>query len=219
MAQTKTVICFCKHPEPGMVKSRLSADLGTEYAADIYKILLEKTLQNICITELEVFLYCYPNINHAFLNYCSDKYNVSLYKQEGDDLGSRMFNAMNNHLSPKQNVLLIGSDCLELDFNYINDAYQTLEAGSDVVIGPSLDGGYALVGANRLDASIFSSISWSTSNVLEQTKERIKNLGWTTTCMPRVRDIDTLVDYQYFSQHEKFKYLFFDVNKKYTSTC
>lgn len=218
MAQGKSVICFCKYPEPGMVKSRLSASLGEEYAAQIYKTILENILQNICMRKYEVDLYCYPDINHYFFEYCKDKYNASLYNQEGNDLGMRMFNAMNIHLNSNKPTILIGSDCLELDSDYIKNAFLALDAENDIVLGPTLDGGYALIGANRIDASIFCDITWSTSSVLQQTIAKVKSLGWTIACIPRIRDIDTLSDYQYFSQHKNYKHLFIDINKKLKST-
>ena len=172
MTTMRTVLCFCKYPEPNMVKSRLSDSLGAERAANIYKILLENTLNSICKKEFEVVLYCYPDTNHSLFNYYKRKYKLSLCKQDGSDLGSRMFSAMNEYLKSEHPVVLIGSDCPELDFNYIKDAFLVLEAGSDIVLGPTLDGGYALIGANRVDASIFNNISWGACNVLQLTKKK-----------------------------------------------
>ncbi len=219
MTPIKTVICFCKHPEANMVKSRLSAELDPVSAAKIYQIILEYVLQNICGHEFKVALYCYPDTRHPFLSYCRDKYNVSLYNQDGSDLGSRMLNAINIHLGPKQPVILIGSDCLEINANYINDAFLAFDKGHEIVLGPTLDGGYALIGANQIDESILTGITWSTGSVLQQTREKIKNLGWTFTCMPLIRDIDTLSDYQYFSAHKKFRHLFSGINKERLSAC
>ncbi len=218
MAKARTVICFCKYPEPGMVKSRLSTNIGEDCAVQIYKIILENILQNICMREFEVALYCFPDINHSFFEYCREKYNVSLHYQDGNDLGLRMYNAISNNLCTKNNVILIGSDCLELDSDYINDAFLTLDTNNDIVLGPTLDGGYALIGANRIDESIFCNVTWGTDSVLQQTVEKIKSIGWDIACMPYVRDIDTLSDYQYFSEHKNFKHLFIDINKKLIST-
>ncbi len=205
-----------------MVKSRLSADLGAECAANIYKKVLEKVIQNICICirEFEVFLYCCPDINYSLFNYYKENYNLSLHNQIGNDLGTRMYNAMSYHLSiTDAHVVLIGSDCLEINSDYINNTFGALESGNDLVLGPTLDGGYALIGANKIDVSIFSDISWGTSSVLRQTKRKINTLEWKFTCMPSIRDIDTLADYQYFSRHKKFKHLFLDINKKHTLSC
>ena len=213
MAQVKTVICFCKHPEIGMVKSRLSTHLGEEHAVDIYRILLNTTLQNIDIKGLKIILYCYPDIHHTFFNYCKNEYNVTLKNQEGNDLGARMYNAISDYLNTKQNIVLIGSDCLELNPDYINDAFLALEKGSDIVLGPTLDGGYALIGAKRIHASLFNDISWSSNRVLQETVEKINSLEWKLTCLPLIQDLDVLTDYQYFSQHKKFKHLFLHVNK------
>ncbi len=204
-----TVICFCKHPEVGRVKTRLSIELGAIRAAEIYKITLEHTLRNICGYESKIALYCHPDSDHLFLSDCRDKYHIPLYNQEGSDLGARMFNAINRHLSAAHPVTLIGSDCLEIDINYIRDAFLALEAGNEIVLGPTLDGGYALIGVkNQLNESIFNDITWSTGSVLQQTKAKIERLGWPFACMPPIRDIDTPADYRHFTAHKKFKHLF-----------
>ena len=201
-----------------MVKSRLSADLGKDHAAQIYKTILENTLQNICTHEFEILLYCFPDIHYSLFKHYENKYDLSLHAQVGNDLGMRMYNALDNHLSANQHVVLIGSDCVELNADYISDAFLALETGNDIVLSPTLDGGYALIGANRIDASLFSNISWSTSSVLRQTEEKINNLEWSFTCMSCIRDIDTLSDYLYFSKHKNFKHLFFDIRKPCGST-
>ncbi|MCZ6566367.1 MAG: TIGR04282 family arsenosugar biosynthesis glycosyltransferase [Gammaproteobacteria bacterium] len=208
MKKTRTVICFCKYPEPGMVKSRLAADLNPERAAFIYRVILENILQKLCTVNCEVALYCYPDSKHTFFVNCKDQYKVSLHKQRGCDLGMRMYNAINDVLTHQPQLVLIGSDCLELDAGYINAAFAALNSGNDLVLGPTCDGGYALIGANKIDASIFKDMTWSTPQVLQTTKTRIDDLNWQYTELPLVRDIDTLSDYEYFSEHDNFKHLF-----------
>ena len=210
MTPSKTVICLCKHPEATRVKTRLSAKLGPVRAAEIYRITLEHTLRNICGGhEFKTALYCHPDTGHPFLSHCRNKYHIPLYNQEGDDLGTRMFNAINQCLSTSRPVILIGSDCLEINKNYINDAFQTLETGHEIVLGPTLDGGYALIGIKKqINELIFNGITWSTNSVLRQTKAKIERLGWPLACMPPIRDIDTPSDYRYFAAHREFKHLF-----------
>ncbi len=208
MDNKRFIICFCKHPNPGKVKSRLAADLDPERAAFIYQIILENTLQKLYTANFEVALYCYPDVEHTFFTYCKDKHNVSLHKQRGDDLGMRMYNAIDDCLSNQRQLVLIGSDCLELDASYINAAFLALDSGNDLVLGPTRDGGYALIGANKIDPSIFEDMAWSTPQVLQATIARIDNLSWQHTDLPLVRDVDTLSDYEYFSEHEEFKHLF-----------
>ena len=212
----KTVLCFCKYPDPGAVKLRLASSLGKELAAVIYKGLLEHIVQTICAGGHECALYCYPDTQHAFFRYCRNKYHISLYKQEGSDLGTRMFNAINTHLNDARHVVLVGSDCPELESSYISKAFRLLEAGNDIVLGPTNDGGYALVGVKKVNKSVFSDISWSTSKVLQQTQGKIKDLHWKSAYMPPVRDIDTFSDYRYFLEHKHYNRLFSAISNSFT---
>ncbi len=212
MTNQNTVICFCKHPEPGMVKSRLAADLGEKQAADIYERLLNKTLsnitQNIQETKFRLFLYCYPDTKHPALSIIEANYTLTLKQQSDGHLGDKMYQAINNHLSSNSNVVLIGTDCIEIDSSYITNAFKALETGNKIVLGPTCDGGYALIGASEINQSIFDSIDWSTSKVLEQTIMKLQNLEWNFSCLSKVRDLDRLEDYQYYSNHHKYSHIF-----------
>ncbi len=212
MKKDNIVICFCKHPEPGKVKSRLAADLGKDHAAKIYEILLNQTLLNITQDHqhgnYKVILYCYPDINHSSFCELKNKYSLSLKQQSKGNLGDKMYHAINKQLSGNKNIILVGSDCLEIDSSYIAMAFNELDSGNKITLGPTIDGGYALIGANQIHKSIFEDINWSTSDVLEQTISKIEKLYWEYSCLPKVRDIDRIEDYQYFSTHHKYKALF-----------
>jgi rSAM/selenodomain-associated transferase 1 len=212
MSNENIVICFCKHPEPGMVKSRLAADIGNERAANVYEILLNQTLLNITQNKQnsshEVYLYCYPDTNHPTLSKLESKYSVSLKKQSPGHLGEKMYHAINTCLTGDNHAVLIGSDCPMIDYVYIENAFNALESGNKIVLGPSRDGGYALIGAKQIDKSIFENIHWSTNQVLPQTISKLQKLGWEYSCLSEVRDIDHLDDYQFFSAHKRYRDLF-----------
>ncbi|MEJ2115330.1 MAG: glycosyltransferase, partial [Gammaproteobacteria bacterium] len=137
-------------------------------------------------------------------------YSLTLKKQyDGDgDLGIKMHQAIKEHLDNNTNVVLIGSDCLEIDATYIQQAFEKLNLDNDVVLGPTKDGGYALIGVNKLNISIFQGINWSSNQVLQQTKDKASKLNWNVSCLPIIRDLDLLDDYEYFSNHEKYCHLF-----------
>ncbi len=202
------ILCFCKHPEAGLVKSRLAKDLGDDHASVIYKTLLEETLNNTSHSGFKTFLYCYPDTNHPTLKQYRNKYSIILKKQSDGDLGTKMYHAMMDHLMDNKNIILIGTDCLEIDAAYIQQAFNQLNSDKDIVLGPTEDGGYALIGANKIDASIFQDIEWSSEKVLRQTVEKINELNLEYSQLPIVRDLDTFKDYQYFSTHEKYCHLF-----------
>ena len=208
MNSENILICFCKHPDAGMVKSRLAKDLGNVHAAKIYNILLGDTLNNTCQANIKSFLYCYPNIRHPILEQYSENYKFELREQADGDLGMKMYQAIKTHLTTNKNIVLIGSDCIELDSDYIQQAFDQLENGNNIVLGPTEDGGYSLIGANKIDKTIFEGIEWSSDQVLKQTLLKITNLGWKYSRLPTVRDLDTLEDFQYFSTHKKYQHLF-----------
>ena len=191
-----------------MAKQRLASCIGEERATAVYRALLEHTVQTISKGDHAGILYCYPDTEHEFFRYCSSRYHVCLHSQQGDDLGARMFHAISSHLNGSRHVVLVGSDCPELEPSYIRHAFRLLEKGNDIVLAPTLDGGYALLGAGKITRSMFDGISWSTGQVLQQTLGRILELGWSHACLPEVRDMDTLSDYRYFLQSESYSHLF-----------
>ena len=191
-----------------MVKTRLAKDLGKIPVSIFYKRTLEYILRNLSDINSDLALYCFPDPHHPFFEYCRSKYNVILYTQEGNDLGDRMYKAIKNQLANYDSVVLIGSDCPEIDSTYINDAIYGLSSGADVVLGPAFDGGYALIASHQINKSIFDNIKWSTKDVLQNTKDNISALGWSSKCLSKVHDIDCLSDYVYFSKQDKYKHLF-----------
>ncbi len=72
------------------------------------------------------------------------------YVQEGEDLGKRMENAFKLGFDKEYDrLIVIGSDCLELNTSIVNKAFELLES-NDVVVGPAKDGGYYLLGMKKV---------------------------------------------------------------------
>lgn len=203
-----TIICFCKQPNSGYVKSRLSKDIGCQLATSIYKVTLEYTIKSLCRDEFNIKLYCYPDTKHKFIKYLANRYKLTLHEQTGNNLGMRMFNALNECLQSSNAAVLIGSDCLQINHTYVRRAFYNLEHGHNAVIGPTLDGGYALIGLHQAYISLFENVDWSTNKVLQQTKNNMSKLNWRFSCLPVIRDIDTNEDYMHFKKNNSFKQLF-----------
>jgi len=208
MSTTDTLLCFCKHPTAGLVKSRLAKSTGEEQAAEVYKRLLSHTLRNAKRTELEVILYCHPDTHHPILQELANLYELNLYAQSNGNLGDKMQDAINKHLTNNSNVVLIGTDCPQLEPEYILKAFSQLSSGKDIVFGPTEDGGYALIGMNKCHPEIFSNINWGTATVLNETKTRCANLNLKYFCLDTVRDLDDIDDYKYFSEHKDYQQIF-----------
>jgi rSAM/selenodomain-associated transferase 1 len=183
---TRALIIFLKYPELGRCKTRLAKTIGDENALKIYKKLLSHSHQITKDLPVDKFLY-FDKATAENLNWEGD-YQIAYQKQS--DLGGRMAQAFNEIFDKEYyKVIIIGTDCIELKTEIINDAYRQLNH-FDVVIGPAKDGGYYLLGLNNPLPQLFQNIEWSTSTVLSDTIKTIQNLGLTYSFMPVLSDID-----------------------------
>lgn len=102
-----------------------------------------------------------------------------------------MHHALKSALSGHTSALIIGSDCPAIDIEYLRQAAANLTSGDDpVVLGPARDGGYVLIGATRLDPLIFHAVPWGSGQVLEVTRARLRELGWSWSELVPMEDVD-----------------------------
>ena len=87
-------------------------------------------------------------------------------------------------------VVLIGSDCPDLDTGYLRAAIAALETGYPAVLGPAADGGYVLLGLRRFDPSLFDGIAWGGREVFSATCQRLSALDWDWYELDTLNDID-----------------------------
>jgi rSAM/selenodomain-associated transferase 1 len=189
------VVLLTKAPQPGRVKTRLVPALGTEGAAALQARLIEHALGTIRRGAFRnVELHGDP-ASDPFLQFCAEHYGVTLAEQCPGDLGTRMHHAFASAAGGSR-VLLIGSDCPALTAKHLRDAARALATDCDAVLVPVQDGGYALIGLARPDQRLFEGIAWGTSAVLEQTRERLGNLGRRWAELETLWDVDTVTDYE-----------------------
>jgi rSAM/selenodomain-associated transferase 1 len=189
MSRTRIVI-FAKAPIPGKAKTRLIPALGEIGAARLaHKMLLDTVSEafaaNLSIPELCTDPHPLDPEWEGFL----PAQHMRITAQGDGDLGARLARAAKRTILLRENVLLIGTDCPALDRNRLRAAAEALTM-HDAVIHPTLDGGYALLGLRRYDASLFENISWSTDQVAGQTIAQIETLGWSLEVSDTLRDID-----------------------------
>lgn len=188
--EERAIIILIRNPVLGCVKTRLAADIGNFHALNVYKSLLSHT-QSItsCINSSRLLFYS------DFIDF-NDDWEDLIYKkhlQSGNDFGEKMLNAFNIALAQHKLAVIIGSDCYELNAKLFDLAFEKLE-NFDVVIGPAKDGGYYLMGLKKIYPQLFQNKSWSTSSVLTETIETVRDLGLTYHLLPLLGDIDTFQD-------------------------
>ena len=183
------VLVFCKNQILGKVKSRLAIKIGQKKALSIYSELVNKTASIVNSLSVEVHLYYSDYIEE------NDNFNPSKVKkfiQKGNNLGDRIINALNISFKKFSPVVIIGSDLWKLEISDIEDAFRILK-NKNIVIGPSTDGGYYLIGMNYLDTKIFENKNWGQESVLNDT---IRDIDDETNIhlLDEKTDIDTYDD-------------------------
>lgn len=190
----KKLIVFVKNPELGKAKTRLAVTIGNEEALKVYKQLLLYT--NLAVKELTVN----KEVQYSSFIDKEDIWENDLFAkviQKGENLGSKMSNAFARGFSLNSNshIILIGSDCAELEKEIILEAYQELIT-HDVVLGPAEDGGYYLIGMSKFIPELFEGIEWSTNEVLNQTIEKITTSNLNYAKLRALNDVDDVGDYE-----------------------
>jgi rSAM/selenodomain-associated transferase 1 len=183
------VIVFARAPVAGRAKTRLAARLGDAGAARLQARLTGMALRTALASRCGP-VELHATSQHAFLVHVTRRLNVTLREQRGRDLGERMDRAIRTALRRCRSVVLIGSDCPELRPADLRRAVRWLQSGSEVVLAPAEDGGYALVAARRVAAGMFSDIGWGSSQVYAQSAKRLDGAGCRWRALRTVWDVD-----------------------------
>jgi uncharacterized protein len=195
----KGLIIFAREPLPGAVKTRLAAAVGEHVAAELYETMLQdvlKTARQLGDVETVVYWAC----EEEALPILAERYRCCSRRQSPGNLGQRMQAAFEEMFATGCELCcIIGSDAPDLPLSYILEAYRLLATlQTDVVFGPSRDGGYYLLGLRQVCAPLFTNIPWSSADVLEQSLTAARNLGLSAALLPEWQDIDTVEDLRAF---------------------
>jgi rSAM/selenodomain-associated transferase 1 len=196
---------FGKQPELGQVKTRLAVGLGDEAALKIHEAMLFDVLETwgsdavLAPGGRRVLVYSPADAGPWFDTRVPECF--ALQPQVEGDLGARMREFFAGEFEDGAiRVVLIGSDSPTLDPTIVITAFLCLE-GRDVVLGPSTDGGYYLVGTRGSVPPIFDSIAWSSPDVLSQTIDRLKDTGLSLAVLPPWYDVDTPENWRTLAGH------------------
>ncbi len=187
---------FVKYWRPGEVKTRLAADVGAVKAAHLYRCFVTTLSRRLADCHAHRHLVYWPTTRRdAIRAVVGDAWQLA--PQSQGDLGTRMrsffeqYQSERSHAAPR--IVLIGSDSPTLPLAYIEQAFVSLR-DKPVVLGPTNDGGYYLVGACGVVPPIFEGISWSTPRVWQQTMDRLAVAALPSATLPTWYDVDALRD-------------------------
>lgn len=201
----RSLILFARAPVPGRVKTRLMPDLTPDQAGGVYRAFVQDLLESTGrLEDVRRVVGCDPSAGDPFFRSLAKRYAVDLVDQRGVDLGRRMHNALSDELTGGKNpVVLIGTDCPTLPITIVREAFTRLES-VDLVLGPSLDGGYYLIGCSGGPPPVFDGIPWGTDRVLALTLEKLARLGTPSALLPFWYDVDSIQDLRFLSAHLEY---------------
>ncbi len=178
----------------GKCKTRLAASIGKENALKVYINLLthtEKVSQSIAISR-----YLFYDTEVQKNDMWSDDYYIKSVQSPGN-LGHRMSTAFKSVLTMESKAVIIGSDCPQMSKTVIDQALLELD-NHDVVIGPTFDGGYYLLGMKVHHKALFHNIEWSSQHVYSSTIKAIKDSGLSYFALDKMHDLDYKEDLDRF---------------------
>jgi uncharacterized protein len=180
------LVVFYRNPELGKVKTRLAASIGNEKALSVYIQLSKHTFEitkDLAIDKI-VFYSHFVDESDFWSHYFTKKV------QQGLTLGEKMLNAFRYGFEQDYaKVCIIGTDCLELTSDIVQKSFDALN-DHEAVLGPAKDGGYYLLGMNRLWESVFERKQWSTHTVAHDTIKDFITLRINYHLLPLLSDVD-----------------------------
>ncbi len=196
-AHRGTLLVFVKSPVPGRVKTRLAGAIGSEAAALHYRLMGRTVVEMARSGPWRTVVHFTPSGAEETIRRWLGSHGLDFRPQHEGDLGARMHHALvDTFRDPGSTgpICLVGTDTPALGVTRIEEAFHRLEEGVEVVLGPSLDGGYYLVGLREPRPELFAEMRWSTPTVLDETLARARRLGIVPHLLPPLNDIDRVED-------------------------
>ena len=189
----RTLVIMAKAPRPGMVKTRLTESLPSSAVTALYRCLLEDTLALAkSLMSVEVAVMC-PESDQEELALLFGN-TVQVVAQKGEGLAAGLTSVFRHFAAAgRRHVIAFNSDSPHLAPSVLNSAFEIL-ATHDVVVGPTHDGGYYLVGAKSAYPSLFEGDSMGTRSALDRLLARTKVLELSTGFTEPFYDIDIAND-------------------------
>ena len=183
------LIVFSRYPVPGQVKTRLGKVVGHLVAAELHRVMAERAVETArSLTEIADVEVCFTGGDRRHVRRWLGS-GVELAGQGDGHLGLRMRRAMARSFDKGyRRVVVIGTDCPSIKRDDLMAAFTSL-GNVDVVVGPSADGGYWLIGLRRMQ-HVFEGIEWGGARVLEQTVRRAQGRGLSVRQLQVRHDVD-----------------------------
>ena len=189
----RVLVIMAKAPKPGLVKTRLASSLAPAAVSDFYCCLLDDTLALArSLGDVEVAIMCPDSDVNELAQLAGSQ--ASVVAQKGEGLAAGLTSVFTHFAAPgRQRTIAFNSDSPHLPRSVLEDAFETL-AAHDVVVGPTHDGGYYLVGAKAFHPTLSAADGMGTSSALERLLARARALELSVGFADPFYDIDVVDD-------------------------
>jgi uncharacterized protein len=190
--RNRVLVIMAKAPRLGAVKTRLAPDLSSETAIDFYCCLLDDTLALArSLDDVEVAIMCPRSDVNQLAQLAGNQ--TTVVAQKGEGLAAGLTSVFDHFAEDQRRVIAFNSDSPHLPRLVLEDAFAAL-AAHDVVVGPTHDGGYYLVGAKASHPRLFANDGMGTSNALERLLSHARALELSVGFADSFYDVDVAAD-------------------------
>ncbi len=196
---SEVLVIMARYPEEGAVKSRLARDLGPKLTLALYRAFLFDLAEKFGRGARPLIWYYLPE-SSPFSELFPDAF--SCRPQRGDTLQERMLGIFQELFDEGYSkIVVIGADVPHIPARAVEEAFRFLDS-ADVVLRPSLDGGYHLIGLSA-PRDLFSGIPMGTDRVFLQTADRARSMELAVRCLEPSFDVDTMDDVRKLADYLK----------------
>ena len=204
-SKNKLLAVYTRYPIPGKTKTRLIPAIGEEMAAEVQRDMTERIVGAVEYLKTGILIdICFTGSSIK----CMEEWlgDIHRYRSQGSgNLGDKMERTLKRAFKCGiSNVIIIGTDCPDIDAELIASAFDSLKK-CDLVIGPAFDGGYYLIGLKKGVSEkaleyLFDDISWGSDKVLETTLDRASEMNLKVDQLVTLSDIDVPEDLEKWAE-------------------
>lgn len=192
----EALVVVAKAPRMGEVKTRLHSALSPGETTELYICFLRDTCSLMEAARAArpgiSLVLCYTPVGEEEAFEAIERDGSLMLPQRGEELGARLRHCFEDLFAAGyESVVVMDADSPTLPSEHLVAAFDQIKSDRTVVLGPTADGGYYLVGMRRLHPQLFERITWSTERVLAETCEQAREAGLEVILLPEWYDVDT----------------------------
>ncbi len=193
---------FAKAPVPGQVKTRMQPQLTGSEAAELALMMLVQSVSKVRTHwPGSLVLTVSPNPDHDCFRDLQDRYRMDIEVQTEGDLGQRISHVLEKAIQKSGCGVVMGCDVPHIPGEILAQVHTRLSK-PDNIVGPSVDGGFYILGLHELGHGIFDQVDWGSDQVLSQLLANLDALGMDIDFCRKLRDIDTWSDLCWLANEE-----------------